>query len=506
MSNPNLAPLSLGELLDQTFSHFRKHFWLFAGIMVTPQAVLVGLSILLQVSLSTFVPSPRAANPHSTGYMAVYGTSAVLGSLGMLIPYFLIYALALGATTYALSEIHLGRMTTIRESYRMVRKRFGPLINVIITILIRTVGLVFAVVFVPIALMGVLSTALPQAGLFIGVVVGSLVMLGLFVGGVLAMFFLLRYSVAVPALVLEDLSARKALRRSAALTKGALLRLMVVGFLMWIIKAVIIGLCQGPFLVASMILTIKGTVPGLWLTIPSVLAQGAAAAATAPLLMISFAIAYYDLRVRKEGFDLQLMMAKLDQIQPPGTLAQSALKDDEVLRDAGVFEMVLWTVLTAGLYQPAWFLRCRKALNALNSTEKLGAGPPVMVVMALGASIFLPLYGSIKWGSLVQAENAFGPLHPLLLFVASVIIIVLCFKVRRILMDHLAPLQPGTFSGSVRFQYEAMFSPLGTFFFGIFYLQHKINGLLDLSILYQVPQEKTEWPSAREIPVPPVAS
>ena len=46
-----LVPLSLGELLDQSFSSLRKHFWLFAGIMVAPQALLAGLNILMQICL-----------------------------------------------------------------------------------------------------------------------------------------------------------------------------------------------------------------------------------------------------------------------------------------------------------------------------------------------------------------------------------------------------------------------------------------------------------------------
>jgi len=87
--------------------------------------------------------------------------------------------------------------------------------------------------------------------------------------------------------------------------------------------------------------------------------------------------------------------------------------------------------------------------------------------------------GSFVWGTLVEAENVLVPAHALTLLVAGIIIVVHCFKVRRILLDHLAPQQEGMFSASIRFQYDDMFSRMGTFFLGIYYLQYKINGLTD---------------------------
>ena len=39
MATAELRPLSLGELLDRTFSYYRSHFWLFVGIMAISTAV-----------------------------------------------------------------------------------------------------------------------------------------------------------------------------------------------------------------------------------------------------------------------------------------------------------------------------------------------------------------------------------------------------------------------------------------------------------------------------------
>jgi len=231
---------------------------------------------------------------------------------------------------------------------------------------------------------------------------------------------------------------------------------------------------------------------------------GVCAAATSPLFMIGFALAYYDLRVRKEGFDLQLMMQHLDESSPQGASRQAPATDSAPLADAGIFAMVLLTLVTAGLYLPLWFLSRRKALNSLYSQEKVSAWPIAAALAALVASLCLPIISSLKWGSWVVGENAVAPLPPFILLVAAAILVMQCFKVRRILLDHLAPREEGMFAAAIRFQHEALFSRAGTFFLGIFYLQYKINGMLDQFTSHAGSQQDVNAPTA--LPAPPVTS
>jgi hypothetical protein len=479
MPSVQLAPLTLGELLDRTFSTFRRHFWLFAGIMVFPEALLVGLNVILQVLMrSLAVPHGTPAAPPVPAQSAAFAAGAGIGFLAIMIPYYVAYALAHGATTYALSEVYLGRGATIRESYRVVWRRFGRLLSVVFSVLIRTYG-VFVLAVLVVVLMATSLVEFSQSTAWT-ILLGLLLLVGFFAVlavGVLVFIYLLRYGVAVPALLLEKLSPRQALKRSVLLTKGYLWRLLVVFILMVMIRMIIVLVCQSPFSIATFSTAVRGVQPNLWLTIASLLVGGVAAAATAPLLMIGFAIAYYDLRVRKEGFDLQLMMENLDGAGAASAPQPVPTAEEAQVEDASIAGMLLLTFLTAGIYVPIWFLRRRKALNRLNSPEKLGL--PALVVALAGylASFLLPLVGSFKWGSWVEAENALGPLPPLITLVVGIIIVVHCFKVRRILVDHLTPQQDGMFSASIRLQYDDLLSRAGTFFLGIFYLQHKINGL-----------------------------
>jgi hypothetical protein len=426
---------------------------------------------------------------------------AGLVSLASMIPHYIVYAMALGATTYALSEVYLGRATTIRSAYQVVSSYLWRLLKVIFAILFRTFGIFMLAMFLLIIMMGGM-VGMPKSMAWVTILVGLIGVLSFILVAILAVIFLVRYSVAVPALMLEGLSTRQALKRSVTLTKGYLWRLLVVAVLMTLISATLVSLCQMPFTVAATLMMFKGARPGLWLTIPSLLVGGLGAAATAPLLMISFALAYYDLRVRKEGFDLQLMMSRFDESPLKGAARTGQFQ--ERLEDASVLGMVLMTFLTGGIYQPIWFWSRRRALNNLRSQEKLGLLPLSAALALLLANFLLPILGSIKWGSWVEAENTLGPIHPAILGIAGVILIVQCFKVRRILVDHLVSREEGMFSASIRIQFEEMFSRIWTFFFGIFYLQHKINGLLDRFIPDEGGEAKMELPVPQPSPVPPV--
>ena len=61
-----------------------------------------------------------------------------------------------------------------------------------------------------------------------------------------------------------------------------------------------------------------------WLGTLSVAAAGLGGALSGHLLMIGFAVLYYDIRVRREAFDLQLMMAALERPAPPSGPDSSA--------------------------------------------------------------------------------------------------------------------------------------------------------------------------------------
>ena len=306
MASADLRPLSLGELLDRTFTLYRNHFWLFVGIMALPQLVIVILSLLLQDLMTPFFAVPATGGPPpAPGEMAQMMGGFFLGALLMGVLYIIVYALALGATTFAVSDLYLGRQATVRSAYRNMRGRYRSLLGLIFIILV-----VLVCCYLFLAMIGAL------VGFVLAIFLGpSAVLVGILAGAALSVWVLLHFGVAVPALLLEKIGVFQAMTRSTRLTKGHLRWVFMTLVLMLLVSYDIVIVLQGPFLAA--ILMSKGGQIALWLRSVTVILGGASRALSGPFLMIGLSLIYYDARVRKEAFDLQVMMAALGPAAPP---------------------------------------------------------------------------------------------------------------------------------------------------------------------------------------------
>ncbi len=121
MTTTELRPLTLGELLDRTFSYYRGHFWLFVGIMAIPHVFLMALNLLVQAFQHANFTPPTAQDPAATmRQMSAMVAASASGMIAILVFHFVFYTVALGATTYALSEVHPGRTTSIRGRLRKI--------------------------------------------------------------------------------------------------------------------------------------------------------------------------------------------------------------------------------------------------------------------------------------------------------------------------------------------------------------------------------------------------
>jgi hypothetical protein len=123
----------------------------------------------------------------------------------------------------------------------------------------------------------------------------------------------LQWSLVVPVTVLEGGGLRASMRRSKSLTKGSRGRIFLIYLLVAILGAVVSWLVQLPLLAATGFrlwrqpVAVTGAVQaisaaGVFLSTSLVGALGA----------IALTLIYYDQRVRKEGFDLQLMMSTVE--------------------------------------------------------------------------------------------------------------------------------------------------------------------------------------------------
>ncbi len=311
MDSTDLRPLSLGELLDRTFRLYRNHFWLFVGIMAVPSAFSVPFMVLF-FPMQSSVFSARQPTP-----------KLVIGTLVLaLVCYFVfvvVYSLAVGAATLAVSDVYLGQGTTVRAAYKRVWGNVWRIIGVAVVAMLRIFGMfvlimigVVLLVALSFGLVGFLSHGQPKPAL--AIMAGIITVLAYIAGLGAAMLWSLRYAVSIPSLLLERVGVLAALRRSVQLTKGRRWHLMAAVFLCAIIAYVGVIVFQGPFFV-TMMFSMRGAIPD-WLGYTMAMSGAVGSAITGPVLMIALVLCYYDTRIRKEAFDLQFMMSSLESAAP----------------------------------------------------------------------------------------------------------------------------------------------------------------------------------------------
>jgi len=273
----SLRPMSLGELLDRSFFLYRKHFALFVGIIAVPHLVLLAFQLIgVAVRRGTMTTT--------------FATTTLVWSLGSIVIYLGAVAASQGATVMAVSRVHLGNDTSISESFAGIKGR-------------------------------ILYLALIMIGVGIGVGIGFVLLI---VPGII---LALMWALTIPVAVLEDKGLRDSTSRSSELTKGSRGRIFMIYFLFLVLTYIVYILWEIPILAAAGLFA-HGQRPmtalPIWSQIAIPVGTFLSQCLVGPLLTIALSLVYYDQRVRKEAFDLQLMMSTIDSTQG-GTTAPAVV-------------------------------------------------------------------------------------------------------------------------------------------------------------------------------------
>jgi hypothetical protein len=243
----NLRPMTLGEILDRTAQLYRSNFLLFAGISAVYAGVLLVLG-LLQIGLAEML-----RGLHMTEHLRWLTWTTV----GITVPIsFLFYGLVMAATSRAVAWVHLGEPATIRGAYSSILPRLGRYLwlmtitwLVVFSPLVVLYGGYFGTMAYyvkgfgtnPAAQQAAMSN--PQTMIIVGLASLAFFLLMIPVG-VYTVLMGVRYSLAIPACVVENMKARVAIRRSIELAKGSWGRIFLLALLVGVIKLVLVGVTQ----------------------------------------------------------------------------------------------------------------------------------------------------------------------------------------------------------------------------------------------------------------------
>jgi hypothetical protein len=275
MANADLRPMTLGEVLDRTFTLYREHFLLFTGIAMLPNLVMLlfNFAILLFSRETASGKLPDITSPGRVG-------GFVAGALGSAVLLVVLVGITQAATVSAVSHLFLGRETSVREAYAGAKGQILTVIGIMVLTGLAT-GIGFLFLIVP------------------------------------GIYLACRLAVSVPVSVVEQESPVSSMERSMELTKGYAGQVFLLFLLVIFLTYVVTLIFQLPVFFFAVKAALAKQQVSAGISAYSYVASFASQVIVGPVGTISAALMYYNLRVRKEGFDIQHLMNTLGSTPSP---------------------------------------------------------------------------------------------------------------------------------------------------------------------------------------------
>lgn len=317
---PSLRPMNLGEILDRSFQIYRSRFFAFVGIAAAPVLTMHCLEAAdnAWLHLHSLVHPSRQSGNTLWNFVIALGFYHVSGLLSLVV---------MPAHVSVVSGQILGEQNSIFVAIRFAALRWRSYLWIAI---LKTSAelLVPEILATGLILVGVilleLSGALKGSG-------GSLAVLIVFGAGLCGLLLFLWIgaclALTVPAAALEQLKGVQALRRGWSLSKGSRARIMLV----WIVVILaLIGAVLCIYILLRFLMFFIGNSVyglndprGIFHLLYQIL-SAVAGTLIAPIYPIALTLFYYDQRIRKEGFDIEQMMAAAGMIPTESALQANA--------------------------------------------------------------------------------------------------------------------------------------------------------------------------------------
>ena len=287
----SLQPMGFTDILDSIFSLYRNNFQLFLRIC----AVYFVFNCVLSL-MAGIVPLLLLSSSGLSMMEAILGLVFAILVLVVLVlgivATFVVTLFAVGGLTFASAQTYLGRHISARTAFRQVKRRFWPFLGGHLLWMLVVGALTITIIGIPFAI-----------------------------------YFGTRWVFWSLAVLVEEHSVTNALRRSGELVKGTWWRVfgIMLGILLlaFMIQSIlqfsllfVFGVSQSTGGEGDLLTTLKQMfLPELtaWAGLVRFAVQNVinnlVASLMLPVYLIGAVLLYYDSRIRKEGFDIEMRVS-----------------------------------------------------------------------------------------------------------------------------------------------------------------------------------------------------
>ncbi|MGH9846366.1 MAG: hypothetical protein ACREEM_47310 [Blastocatellia bacterium] len=314
-----LSPMSAGDIIDRAVRLYKRNFFVLLRIVLAPSLVAYAGAIILSIGWRNFTLM-RGDSRVALTTMMVIG-----GGLLWLVGEAAFYAVLGGSSRALVAHLSEGKPIRAREVYASVRQRIWSLVGATLMIGLIIVA-VFWLVFMVIAILVMMVTAI--AGKLVIAAPGWVqtlfgILYVVITVGLVLISFLLVYSrlVYVPQiLMVERKGVFSAISRSFQLAGGELVRIgavvifwIYVAWSVWVMMAVPVEWYA--YSVGVDITPFNPDVP-IWYQIAKQTLTQLSEILIWPIAMLCFTLLYLNSRVRKEGYDIEVLANRVLEAPP----------------------------------------------------------------------------------------------------------------------------------------------------------------------------------------------
>lgn len=315
-----LRPLGVMEIISGAFEALRANprAMFLPALVVTSVIGIISAAVTFVMARPQFSALERvqASNePSVDEVMSSFQTTGttLVAQSGVSLLLSLASIILTGLIIVAVSRSVLGRVATPGEVWDRVRPRIWPLIGQ--SLLIGLIGIVAAVVVLVVAVgLGAVVIASitgggewSAAGVLAAILTIFVVTIALTIA---AVYFTVRLEFSSAALILENVGVWEGMRRSWRLTRGSFWRVLGILLLSLLITSTLTGIVSGAVGMLGALATLGGGLGAYSaLMAGSSFISSLLQAAILPFASAVTALTYIDLRMRKEGLDVELRQA-----------------------------------------------------------------------------------------------------------------------------------------------------------------------------------------------------
>jgi len=306
-----LEPMSTGDVIDRAVRLYRRNFASLVAIVAIPTLFGYVSSMMFWFGYTSLLTAATSASQVTAESMVMLA----LGALGYPVHMFLLLATVAGLSRTVGDHLMMGEPITLRKSVSAAWKRGGHILLLALLLVALLIGLyvVFSIVVVGLVLVtSVLAGVMTAMQLPQWVTITLFVILAL---AVLAALIFLACQIAarvifLPQIVMiEGESAGSAIGRAFRLGKGNWYRVGAILLFTYFVSLSLLSALMLPLL-AGLYLAGFSTAeffmsPG-WTIVYSSF-RDIASLLSLPIWIVSFTLLYFDSRVRKEAYDLELL-------------------------------------------------------------------------------------------------------------------------------------------------------------------------------------------------------